>query len=82
MKSKIVVQKDNVPEDRKYPWLGIADNGIYQIIVLFSGYRSGTIVHSATESQSLGYNHNYWAMEDFKEFKDQVILSNVEKTNI
>lgn len=75
MKSEIK-QEVSKPEERKYPWLGIADNCIYQLIVLFSGYRSGTIVHSTSESQSIGYHYNYWAMEDFKEFKGRVILSN------
>lgn len=70
MKSEIVMKE----EGRKYPWLGIADDGD---IVLFIKENCGVVIRNADVSDCyVGYYEEEWWMDRFKYFKGKVILSN------
>lgn len=75
MRSEIVINGEDKPK-RNYPWMGIVYNDLDHIVVLFSKDSIGTIVYSTSNSDTVGYNCNYWNMEDFTEFEGSITLSN------
>ena len=75
MKSEIIMNGEDQPK-RNYPWLGIAYNDLDHIVVLFNKDSIGTIVYSTSDSDTVGYNYDYWNMEDFTEFEGSITLSN------
>lgn len=75
MKSEIVMKEEDQKE-RTYPWLGISKKG-KNVVVLFITFGEGVVVSTGTNDiYRIGYFTDTWDVENFYEFKGQVILSN------
>lgn len=76
MKSEIVGFSAEEQKERTYPWLGIATKG-KNLIVMFIAFNEGFVVNVGDNNNyRLGYYTDTWYVEDFTEFKGQVVLNN------
>lgn len=60
-------------KERVFPWLGMTDESL---IVLFTSSKTGTVLDSGDTVWEIGEFDEDWNIDDFEEFKDELVLRN------